>query len=97
MAPDIGARIDTDFIPNERAAVRAVLGWLEAELSRDRARILRCVLFLARGDLPRLQHNANAARSDWRDVIWWAEYERDDRRVRDFNQPFSNEQAVDPQ
>jgi hypothetical protein len=50
--------------------------------------VLRCVVHLAGGDLARLVHCSDRARLDWRDVIYWAEYDSVDRQVRDFNQPF---------
>ena len=30
----------------------------------------------------------NAAMTDYRDVIYWAEYDASDRKIRDFDQPF---------
>jgi hypothetical protein len=89
VEPDIVARIATDFPAADRAEALRLLELLASEVG-GQPRVLRCVLFLARGDLARLAHNADRARSDWRDVIYWAEYDEQDRRVRDFDRPFPN-------
>ena len=55
-------------------------------------RVVRCVLFLANGDFAELAKMREAARRDYRDVIWWAEYDHPsnpEKRLRDFDQPFS--------
>jgi hypothetical protein len=57
------------------------------------ARVIRSVLFLADGDYEALQRYARRAEQDWRDVIFWAEYEEHDapqpRRIRSMEEPFS--------
>lgn len=53
-------------------------------------RIARCVWWLAGRDddaLERLAHYATAARVDYRDVIWWAEYDGGETQLRDFTNP----------
>jgi hypothetical protein len=49
---------------------------------------------LAEGKTDRLLHFIGCATTDYRDVILWAEYDRNDQRVRDFNQPFDAQQRV---
>jgi hypothetical protein len=88
LTPDIEIRVAADFTPEQRNETLSILELLDEELGGGNYRVLRCVLFLARGDLARLVHFADRARSDWRDVIYWAEYDDQDRQVRDFNQPF---------
>jgi len=51
-------------------------------------RIARCVVHLADGDIEKLIHFVESARQDWRDVIWWAEYDGGERQVRDFHDKF---------
>jgi len=89
MTPDIEARIDADFVMAQRMDALGILRQLESDLGKETSRILRCVVFLARGDLERLAHFANQARADYRDVIYWAEYDERDRHLRDFNSPFA--------
>jgi hypothetical protein len=89
VTPDIEARIVADFQEADREEGRAILRLLEDELGGIvPPRILRCVLFLSAGDMARLVDFADRALNDWRDVIYWAEYDERDHRLRDFNQPF---------
>lgn len=57
------------------------------------ARVQRSVVFLAGGDLDELRRFAQWASRDWRDVVFWAEYEDHDaaapRRVRSMAEPFA--------
>ena len=85
---DIESRIAADFHAKDRESALFVIRTLGAELDREGPRILRCVVSLSCGELSLLAHNADQARSDYRDVIYWAEYDEQDRQVRDFNQPF---------
>jgi hypothetical protein len=54
-------------------------------------RVLRSVVFLAAGDYEQLERFARRAELDWRDVVFWAEYEDHDaeqpRRVRSMEEP----------
>jgi hypothetical protein len=54
-------------------------------------RVLRAVVFLAAGDYEALERFARAAERDWRDVVFWAEYEDHDvahpRKVRSMEEP----------
>lgn len=57
------------------------------------ARIPRCVLFLSKGELDSFKRYLKSAETDWRDIIYWAEYEGDFenhnvKQVRDFNKTF---------
>jgi hypothetical protein len=55
---------------DERAAVEA----LSAYDGRESERVHLAALKLAQGDLERLRHNVQVARTDYRDVLYWAEY-----------------------
>jgi hypothetical protein len=90
LAPDIESQIDVDFVAGERMKAKEILQSICSELEIESERILRCIVFLAQGDIKLLGHNAEQAKQDYRDVIYWAEYDREDRRVRDFNQPFAH-------
>lgn len=87
MEPDITARVAADFAPADRGDALGLLELLGSEVG-GQPRVLRCVLFLAEGNLARLAHFADRARVDWRDVMYWAEYDEQDRLVRDFDRPF---------
>jgi hypothetical protein len=86
---DVRARLDAEY-PGETyyEALRLAEG-MELE-----PRVLRSVVFLAEGDLDALRRFARRAEEDWRDVVFWAEYEDHDapnpRRVRSMAEPFAD-------
>ncbi|MEO6995939.1 MAG: hypothetical protein ABI273_20210 [Lacunisphaera sp.] len=69
-------------------AVGQVHLWLE-DLGSDR--LSRCALFLAQGALQKLEEAVSLGKTDYRDLIVAAEYDRADNQIRDFNQPFRKE------
>ena len=82
---DIVARIEREFGAGARAGIELVLQpMLE---SGDAWRVVRCVLVLAAGDIARLRHYVEQATRDYRDVIYWAEYDASGR-IADYTQPF---------
>ncbi len=89
MERDIVARVAADFVPADRGEAIELLELLVSEVG-SQPRVLRCVVFLSCGDLAMLVYYADRARSDWRDVIYWAEYDEQNRHVRNFNRPFGN-------
>jgi hypothetical protein len=63
------------------------------ESLRCSARVLRSIVFLAAGDFEQLERFARSSEIDWRDVVFWAEYEdhlaEHPRRVRSMEDPLS--------
>lgn len=51
-------------------------------------RVIRCVLHLANGNLNDLEYFIKQALIDWRDIIYWDEYDKSDVKIRDFEKPF---------
>jgi hypothetical protein len=56
-------------------------------------RVIRCIVFLAKGNLEDLNKYIKVATFDTRDVMLWAAYEKLDaefsfKRLRDFNKTF---------
>ncbi len=55
------------------------------------ARVLRSIVYLAAGNFEDLERFARASEIDWRDVVFWAEYEdhsaESPRRVRSMEEP----------
>jgi hypothetical protein len=49
-------------------------------------RVLLAVLALSEGDLERLQHYADAAEADYRDVLYWAETPRQPDEPRSYDE-----------
>ena len=76
LANDILAKIRRDFSGGEMLAVIDRLEGLQredSELFSDR--ILRCILFVADGQLAVVDRAIGQARTDYRDLIVWAEYD----------------------
>jgi hypothetical protein len=84
---DVRARLLRDY-PGETSFEATRL--IEA-LDCD-ARVLRAIVHLAAGDFERLERFARVSEIDWRDVVFWAEYDDHDadrpRRVRSMEDPF---------
>jgi hypothetical protein len=92
FASDIQRRIEKDF----GSEAPAVIGELEEFIESFRAmarthpgdRVIRCIVHLADGRREDLAHYIKAALGDPRDVMYWAEYDRDARRTHDFSMAF---------
>jgi hypothetical protein len=97
LPEDIDCRIPIEF-GDQTAAARPILVRLAQAHVPELDRVLRCVLYLAEGKVERLAQMADAARSDYRDVIWWAEYTGHasgrTRQVRDFTKPFHRQKPA---
>lgn len=91
LPADIQAKLTADF-PKESLSTLAAL--LNEYTGPERIRVLRCVVQLAQGDSQRLLQSIEAATADYRDVIYWAEYDSHDRRISDFSQPFTAHQCA---
>ena len=90
MQADIITKIRTSFVdPDE------VMSLLEAMESREGSpvsdRVYRSIVFLADGDTNKIRYYIKLYFEDYRDLLWYAEYEKDNPEVRkyDFNQPFT--------
>jgi len=93
LLPDILAKVQKDFGADAGQAL-ALLSLSVPETPR----VLRCVLFLANGDLKQLAFYVRVAAGDYRDVIFWAEYvdheKLNPKRVRDFNRAFPSASSL---
>lgn len=87
LPPDILARIAADYPADRRDATIEALIAL-SEVTREPARVARCVLVVANGDPSKFKQMINLARTDYRDAIVAAEYDRENRRLRDLSKPF---------
>lgn len=82
---DIRQRIEKDF---GTGATRGILPILAPILEgKEPWRVVRAVIFLSEGDVEKLRHNVHQAVMDYRDVLYWSEYDSE-KRIRDFNRPF---------
>lgn len=90
---DINARIQTDFAENASKATTMLIDAIKKVDHLKTDRIIRCILFLAKGNLTNLNKYIETATFDTRDVMLWAEYEKlsgdqNYKRLRDFNKTF---------
>ena len=90
---DIIARVKSDFgIDANKAVTMLNEGIAKAEYIKT-DRVIRCIVFLAKGNLFNLKRYIETAIFDTRDVMLWAEYEKlnedfNYKRLRDFNKTF---------
>lgn len=90
IAKDIVQKVKRDFeSPDDAALALALLADFteqNQELAADR--ILRCIVFVANGDLDLFGKALDLARIDYRDLIVWAEYDDRFQQIRDLSVPF---------
>jgi len=96
LPADIEVQIEQDF-GQQSDQVRELLLWYLKTVDKEADRVLRCIVFLAKGNLNTLREMIAAAQLDYRDVIFWAEYadhaSKNPVQVRDFNRPFRMHEA----
>lgn len=90
---DIKARIQTDFGENANKATTILIDAINKVEYLKTDRVIRCIIFLAKGNLTDLSKYIEIATFDTRDVMLWAEYEKlssdlNYKRQRDFNKTF---------
>jgi len=94
LPPDVLDRIIRDFPAADAAAAAAALEQLqEHEPEVFSLRLIRCAVHLSKGQFLALGEWIVKARADWRDVIRAAEFDRGDRRLRNFDEPFEGAPA----
>jgi hypothetical protein len=90
---DIIERINTDFGESANKATTMLIDAITNVDYLKTDRVIRCIIFLAKGNLTDLNRYIETATYDTRDVMLWAEYEglkenEKPKRVRDFNKIF---------
>lgn len=86
LPTDVINKIKSDFNADEALLVENLLSGYDGN---EPDRVIRCILHLANGSYQRLEHNLQNANMDYRDVIMFAEYDKEDRKINDFSKPFS--------
>ena len=91
LARDILAKTNRDFQTSDEAALAlsVLADFVEQNPDISSDRILRCIVFVAHGDLGRLEQAIDLAKTDYRDLIVWAEYDGKENQVRDLSNAFS--------
>ncbi len=92
---DITERINTDFGERAIEATKLIFDAITKNENLNTDRVIRCIIYLAKGDLTDLIKYIESATIDTREVIFWAEYTgiaeaKIPRRLRDFNKTFDN-------
>lgn len=86
LSPDIIKKIQQDF--NEQSHL--VFDLLQDSiylLGTESFRVTRSILYLSDGNLESLKSFVQVAIQDYRDLLYWAEYDKD-KHARNFNKPF---------
>ncbi|MDF0718259.1 hypothetical protein PY092_19005 [Muricauda sp. 334s03] len=90
---DIQQRIKLDFKDSAGKAIELLSNAISETDYLKTDRVIRCIIFLAHGDINNLEKYIDNAVFDTRDVMLWAEYEKLEgelnfKRIRDFNKTF---------
>jgi hypothetical protein len=90
---DIIIRIQADFGNDANKAMTKLIDAINKVDYLKTDRVIRCIIFLAKGNLTDLDKYIETATFDTRDVMLWAEYEKlngdfNYKRLRDFNNIF---------
>jgi len=90
---DINTRIQTDFGENSIRATKMFIDVIKKVDYLKTDRVIRCIIFLAKGNLKDLSKYIETATIDTRDIMLWAEYEKlsgdlNYKRLRNFNNTF---------
>lgn len=93
---DIDKRIKDDFKEGTERALSILKEQIDKAEYINHPRIVRCIIYLANGDIRGLEKSIEQAKGDPRDIMLLAEYigtkEGEELvRVRDFNNTFGNE------
>jgi len=91
---DIIERVNTDFGERADEATVTLIDAISKVDYLKTERVIRCIIYLAKGNLTDLNKYIETATFDTRDVMFWAEYEgikenENPKRVRDFNKTFT--------
>jgi len=88
MKTDIYQKIELDFGDDHKSAIEQVeiLDARSKGLIGDR--MLRAMVFLAKGNIERFKQVIELGRTDYRDVLWQAEYDCGEEQLYDFNKTF---------
>jgi len=88
MKTDIYQKIERDFGDDLKLAIEQV-DILDARTKGLIGnRLLRAMVFLSKGNIDRFKQVIELGRTDYRDVLWEAEYDCGEEQLYDFNKTF---------
>ena len=85
---DIQQKLEQDFGSEFSFARDEIDALYTATNWRVSNKVIRSIIYLAKGDLELLKMNIARAQTDVKDLLWEAEYGRGDEQLRDFNKSF---------
>jgi hypothetical protein len=91
LPDDVIERVKQDFREDK---VGTVLELLSEYDGKEPGRVIRCIVHLSEGSESLLLSNLETAYKDYRDIIYFAEYDRADNHLHDFQQPFTFEHGA---
>jgi len=90
LSTDIITRVKTEFSStSDQEFILGALTQLGQKWEFSSPRVPRCILFLSKGNLEQFKVNLQSAADDWRDIILWAEYDKQSNRIYNFNDTFA--------
>ena len=93
-AKDILKKIEVQFGEKDGEIIRKLQYFIKKDKSFRSARIIRAILYLSNGNEVQIEKHIKQAETDWRDILLWAEYDKNDNQIRDFNNEFGNENKI---
>lgn len=88
MKSDIYQKIEIDFGNDLKRALEQVESLDARSKGLISDRMLRSLVFLAKGNMERFKQVIELGRTDSRDVLWQAEYDCGEEQLYDFNKTF---------
>jgi len=88
---DIKNQLKYDYGYNYVDALRIIQQFLISNKAFHNHRIIRAIIFLGNKEFYHLKKIIEQAKTDWRDVLLLAEYDKNEKRIRDFNCEFGKE------
>ncbi|GAA3513988.1 hypothetical protein GCM10022393_29790 [Aquimarina addita] len=84
-------RLQSDFGQNYHKAFSELQKLIISHESFRNNRIIRAIIYLGNKDIVQLEKHIKQAKTDWRDILLWAEYDNKENRLGDFNNKFGKE------
>ena len=93
---DITQKVRTDFkeIDKIREAFKLLSDYYRDWDDDVNFRLARCMIYESKGEIEKLRENIKIAKTDWRDIIGYAEYDNEMNWLRNFNRPFGEEKVT---
>ena len=91
---DILKKIDNQFGKDNGEIKRKLQDFIKRNKYFSNPRIIRAILYLSNGNEIQIEKYIKQAEIDWRDILLWAEYDKNNEQIRDFNNEFGNENKI---